>query len=60
MSKFLISERENFGVQQVPKEKIIYVAYVLNSTVETPVMVPGLWMLMIYDGKKVYVPKSGT
>ena len=44
----------------VPKEKIIYVADVLNSSVETPVMVPGLWMLASYDGKKVYVPKSGT
>ena len=44
----------------VPKEKIIYVADVLNSSVETPVMVPGLWMLTTYDGKKVYVPKSGT
>ena len=43
----------------VPKEKIIYVADVLNSSVETPVMVPGLWMLTTHDGKKVYVPKPG-
>ena len=44
----------------VPKEKIIYVADVLNSEVETPIMVPGLWMLTTYDGKKVYVPNPGT
>ena len=43
----------------VPKEKIIYVADVLNSSVETPVMVPGLWMLTTHDGKKVYIPKPG-
>jgi hypothetical protein len=44
----------------VPKEKIMYVADVLNSEVETPIMVPGLWMLATYDGKKVYVPKPDT
>ena len=44
----------------VPKEKRIYVAYVLNNEVETPIMVPGLWMLTTYDRKKVYVPKPGT
>lgn len=44
----------------VPKEKIIYVSDVLNSKVETPVMVPGLWMLTTHDGKKVYIPKPGT
>ena len=44
----------------VPKDKIIYVADILSSSVETPIMVPGLWMLATYDGKKVYVPKSGT
>ena len=44
----------------VPKDKIIYVADILCSKVQTPVMVPGLWMLATYDGKKVYVPKPGT
>ena len=44
----------------VPKDKIIYVADILCSKVQTPVMVPGLWMLATHDGKKVYVPKSGT
>src|SRR3954469_5238774 len=29
----------------VPKEKIIYVGDIPRSTIETPVMVPGLWML---------------
>ena len=44
----------------VPKNKIIFVADVLNSSIETPVMVPGLWVLTTHDGKKVYVPKPGT
>ena len=44
----------------VPKDKIVYVADILCSKVQTPVMVPGLWMLATHDGKKVYVPKSGT
>ena len=44
----------------VPKDKIIFVADVLNSSIETPVMVPGLWVLTTHDGKKVYVPKPGT
>ena len=43
----------------VPKDKIIFVADVLNSSIETPVMVPGLWVLMTHDEKKVYVPKPG-
>ena len=44
----------------VPKEKIIYVADILNSQTETPIMVPGLWPLASHDGKEVYVPKLGT
>ena len=44
----------------VPKDKIIYVADVFNSKIETPIMVPGLWMLSTHDGKKAYVPKSRT
>ena len=44
----------------VPKDKIVYVADVLSSQVKTPILVPGLWMLAAHDGKKVYVPKSGT
>ena len=44
----------------VPKDKIIYVAYILNSTIETPVLTPGLWLLVTHDGKKAYVPNSGT
>jgi hypothetical protein len=44
----------------VPKDKIVYVADILCSKVQTPVMVPGLWMLATHDGKKVYVPKPGT
>lgn len=44
----------------VPKDKIVYVADVLSSQVTTPVMVPRLWVLTTYDGKKVYVLKAGT
>lgn len=44
----------------VPKDKIIYVTDILSSGVETPVMVPGLSMLMEHDVNKAYVPKSGT
>lgn len=44
----------------VPKDKIVYVADVLSNQVKTPVLVPGLWVLTTHDGKKVYVPKSGT
>ena len=44
----------------VPKDKIFYVADVLSSKVQTPIMVPGLWVLSTHDGKKVYVPKPGT
>ena len=44
----------------VPKDKIIYVADVFNNKVETPVLVPGLWMLSTHGGKKAYVPKPGA
>ena len=44
----------------VPKDKIVYVADILCSKVQTPFMVPGLWMLETHDRKKVYVPKPGT
>lgn len=44
----------------VPKDKIVYVAYILSSQVETSILVPRLWMLTSHDGKKSYVPKSGT
>ena len=44
----------------VPKSKIIYVADILNGATETPVMVPGQWMLTTHDGRKAYVPRSGT
>ena len=44
----------------VPKDKIIHVADIFSSKTETPVMVPGLWLLMTHDGKKAYVPKPGT
>ena len=44
----------------VPKDKIIFVADVLNNSIETPVMVPRLWVLTTHDGKKDYVPKPGT
>ena len=44
----------------LPNDKIIYVEDILNSKVETPIMVPRLWMLATHDMKKAYVPKSGT
>src|SRR3954469_11527057 len=46
----------------VPKEKIISVADMLGSKeVKTQnVMVPGLWVLATYGGKKVYVPRPGA
>ncbi|CAI8615440.1 unnamed protein product [Vicia faba] len=44
----------------VPKDKIIHVADIFSSKSETPVMVPGLWLLATHDGKKAYVPKPGT
>ncbi|XP_058748093.1 uncharacterized protein LOC131620924 [Vicia villosa] len=44
----------------VPKDKIIPVADLLHSTKDKHVMVPGLWVLTSHDGKKVYIPKSGT
>ena len=44
----------------VPKDKIIYVADILSSLAETPVMVPGQWMLATHDGKKVFVPRFGA
>ena len=60
--------KQNFGKTNkqgpkkiwVPKEKIIYVADIFSSKAKTPVMVHGLWMLSTHDGKKAYVPKSGT
>ena len=52
--------RANFGVQQVSKDKIIYVADIFSSKAKTPVMVPRLWVLSTHDGKKEYVPKPGT
>lgn len=45
---------------QVPKDKIIYVAYILSSRVKKLVNVPGLWMLVAHDWKKAYVPKPRT
>ena len=57
--------KQNFGNSSkqgpknvsVPKDKIVYVADVFNSKIETPIFVPGLWMLTTHDGKKAYVPK---
>src|ERR1044072_106045 len=44
----------------VPKNQIIYLADILDSAYETPVMVPGQWLFATHDGRKAYVPKSGT
>ena len=60
--------KQNFGNSNqkgpkkiwVPKDKIMYVADVLNSKVKTPIMVPGQWLLTTHDGKKAYVPRFGT
>src|ERR1044072_6158701 len=44
----------------VPKDKIIYLADILNSSIETPIMVSGQWMLTTHDRRKAYVPRAGT
>src|ERR1044072_758035 len=44
----------------VPKDKIIYLADILNSSIKAPVMVHGQWMLTTHDGRKAYVPRAGT
>lgn len=44
----------------VPKDKIIYVADILNIALKTPIMVHELWMFAAHDRKKAYVPKPGT
>ena len=44
----------------VPKSKIILLADILSSSSETPVMVPGRWMLVTHKGRRAYVPRSGT
>ena len=44
----------------IPKDKIIYVVDILSSSIETSVMVNEQWILMTYDGQKVYVPIFGT
>src|ERR1044072_4954416 len=44
----------------VPKNKIVYLADLLDSTKETPIMVPGQWVLTTHDGRKAFVPKAGT
>lgn len=54
------SARTNKKGTKVFKDKIIYVTYILSSLVETPIMVPGLWVLTTHDGNKAYVPRPGT
>lgn len=44
----------------VPKDKIVYVADILSSQVENPIMVNRLKVLTTYNGKKAYVPRSKT
>lgn len=62
--KFSKSCRRNNkkGTQKmrIPKNKIIYVANILSSSIETLVMVPGLLMLMTHDRKNTYVPRPVT
>src|SRR4051812_56400 len=46
----------------VPKKKIISVADILGGKEDKKqnVMVPGLWVLVTHDGKKVYIPRPGA
>ena len=44
----------------VPKNKIVFLADILNSSSETPVIVPGQWMLVTHKGRKAYVPRVVT
>ena len=41
----------------VLKDKIIFLAYVINPNKKTPIIVPGQWKLTIHNGKKVHIPK---
>ena len=42
----------------VPKNKIIPLADMLNSSKTTPIMVPRQWMFTTHDERKVYVRRS--
>src|ERR1044072_4705150 len=44
----------------VPKSKIVYLADLLDGPRETPIMVPGQWVLPTHDGRKAFVPRAGT
>ena len=43
----------------VPKNKIILLADILDSSCKTPVMAPGQWKLVTHKGRKAYIPKTG-
>lgn len=47
-------------IKLVPKDKNIYVVYILSILVETPVMVSGQWMLTTHNMHKAYVLIFGT
>ena len=40
----------------VPKKRIFPVTNILDSRKQTPVMVPGQWLLVTHDDRKVNVP----
>src|ERR1044072_749768 len=44
----------------VPKNKIFFLADILDRSCETPVMAPGQWKLVTHKGRKAYIPKTGT
>lgn len=44
----------------VPKNKKIYILDILSNTIETSIMVHGLWVPSEHDGKNVFVPRVGT
>ena len=54
---FLTNKR---GLKQiwVPKDKIVFVANILNNRVTTPIIVPGQWILTSHYGRKTYVPRT--
>jgi hypothetical protein len=44
----------------VPKNKIILLADNSGSSSKPPVMVPEQWILVTHNGRKAYVPRTGT
>ena len=55
-STHLLTKKKDPKRFGVPKNKITLVANLFDSRKETPIMVPGQWLLTTHDRWKVYVP----